>query len=399
MAPSAACAAAGSIASCSSRRDLSEDVVAPVDARYLVLSDMHFGTPESSVNERRYLEALVARMVSRAPWEEIVLTGDLLDVNLSTLTRSLEGGTWPGLEAPLFGFRDFVALLDARMKLAGKGLADLARRWVYVPGNHDYKLWDMLSARIVCDDVIARGDPLGTVPTPLMKYAWKGGAAFFAGIFGRFGVQDVWVEYPNHEVAFGDHGTLLFTHGHYLDPSQTRWNDLADNLRGITDPARIQEIRRRIFIETAQYQAVANAVSFTQGTRRIVDELVGPDGVGNKLHKVLTRVGGWILGLLVSRRASQRGQELSARHLENIDYYVDQFCACDPRPSWLVFGHTHRQGLGESRRGIRVFNVGSCYPDRDMPITFLEIDVAPTGAPAVELMCVDRSATARRSSR
>ena len=47
----------------------------------------------------------------------------------------------------------------------------------------------------------------------------------------------------------------------YLDASQTRGNDLADNLRGVTDPATVREIVRRIFIETAQYQAVASAVS------------------------------------------------------------------------------------------------------------------------------------------
>ncbi len=374
--------------------------MAPSDARYLVLSDMHFGTPESSVNEPRYVEALVARMVARAPWAEIVLTGDLLDVNLSTLTRAIEGGTWPNLTAPLLGFRHFVGMLDARMKQAGKGLADLANRWVYVPGNHDYKVWDVLSTKVVCDDVLARGDPMGSVPTPLMKYTWQGSASFFAGIFLPLGVQDrVTVSYPNHEVSFGARGTMLFTHGHYLDPSQTRGNDLGDNLRGVTDPAEVREVVRRIFIEAAQYQAVATAVSFTQGTIRIVDELFGPDSIGNKVRKVLTRVGGWILRLLFPRKASLRGQELSARHLANIDYYVEQFCACDPRPSWFVFGHTHRQGLGRTpRHGIEVFNVGSCYPDRGMPITFLEIDVGAGGAPAIELMCVDRKANARRSS-
>lgn len=369
-------------------------------ARYIVLSDMHFGTPESSVNDPRYLGALVERMASHAPWEEVVLTGDLLDINLSTLTRALEGGRWVGLQAPLVGFRDFVRMLDSRMKQAGKGLADLARRWVYVPGNHDYKIWDGLSTKVASDDVIARGAPMGSVPTPLEKYEWQGEASFFSGVFRPFGAQaSVTVSYPNHEISLGERGTLLFTHGHYLDSSQTRGNDLADNFRGISDPAKVKEIVRRIFIETAQYQAVANAVSFTQGTRRVVDDLVGPDGLASKLQKVLTSVGGWILGLLVSRKAAFRGQALSAHHLENIDYYVDQFCACEPRPSWFVFGHTHRQGLGRTpRHSIQVYNVGSCYPDRDMPITFLEIEGGRTGDPAIELMCIDQKAQARRSA-
>ncbi len=376
-------------------------MAAPANARYLVLSDMHFGTPESSINEPRYHEALAAHMASRAPYEEIVLTGDLLDVNLSTLTRAIEGGPWPDLEAPLFGFRRFLETLDAGMKRSGpgKGLADLARSWVYVPGNHDYKIWDVLATKVVCDDVLTRGDAMGSVPTPLAEHRWHGDASFFAGIFRSFAVQDrVTVAYPNHEVLFGGHGSMLFTHGHHLDASQTRGNDLSDNLRDVTDPAEVRKIVRRIVIETAQYQALANAVSFTKGTRRLVNELVGPDGWQNKLRKIVTWVGGWLLRLLFPREASLRGQELSSRQLENIECYLERFCGYASLPSWFVFGHTHRQGRGRTGRlGIEVFNVGSCYLDRDMPITFLEIEAGASGPPAVELMCVDRSARARRS--
>lgn len=368
--------------------------MAPTDARYLVLSDMHFGTPESSVNEPRTLDALVGHMVARAPWEEIVLTGDLLDVNLSTLTRAIEGGP-----NALFGFRDFVERLDAKMKESGKaGLADLAGRWVYVPGNHDYKIWDLLSAKVACDDVLARGDPMGTVRTPLTSHRWDGDQSFFAGIFRRAGVQDrVTVSYPNHEVAFGGGKTMLFTHGHYLDPSQTRGHDLTANLRGVTDRKQVDAIVRRIFIEAAQYQAIATAVSFTKSTIRIVDDLFGPDGFANKVHKIVARVGGWILRHLTRKKAALRGQELSKAQLSNIDYYVDEFCRCSPRPSWFVFGHTHRQGQGRSaRHEIEVFNVGSCYPDGDKQITFLEVE-AGAGVPTVQLMCVDGKATVRRS--
>lgn len=123
-----------------------------------------------------------------------------------------------------------------------------------MPGNHDYKVWDMLSAKVVCDDVIARGGRMGSVPTPLQTYAWQGVQSFFSSVFLRAGVQAaVTVSYPNHEVSLGERGSLLLTHGHYLDASQTRGNDLAANLRGVTDPAKVKEIARRIFIETAEY--------------------------------------------------------------------------------------------------------------------------------------------------
>ena len=94
------------------RLDMTDDM----KARYLVLSDMHFGTPESSINDIRFNSALIKYMVSRAPWEEIVLIGDLLDINLSTFTRSIEGTTGEGQDKPLFGFQKFIEALDSLMK-------------------------------------------------------------------------------------------------------------------------------------------------------------------------------------------------------------------------------------------------------------------------------------------
>ncbi len=365
-------------------------------ARYLALSDMHFGTPESSMNDPRYSQALVAHIVARAPYEEVVLTGDILDANLSILTRAIEGSS------SLFGFRHFLQALDLEIKRSGqgKGLGDVARSWVYVPGNHDYKIWDLLSTNVVCEDVLARGESMRSVQTPLAKYRWQGDTSFFAGVFRPFGVQErVTVSYPNHEVAFGEHGTMLFTHGHYLDPSQTRGNDLTKTLRNVTDPVVLENTVRRIVIETAQYQAVANAVSFTRGTRRFINDLVGPEGLESKVRKLVAAVRELVLRLLVPGKASLRGKALSPRMLENIECYVERFCACSPHPAWFVFGHTHRQGRGKTKRlPIEVFNVGSCYMDRDMPITFLEIEAEREGPPAVNLMCVDRSAIARSSA-
>ena len=368
-------------------------------ARFLVLSDMHFGTPESSINETRYNQALIGYIAARSPWEEIILTGDLLDVNLSTLTRAIEGGSWPGLTAPLFGFRDFVGALDVRMKESARSLKDLTKRWVYIPGNHDYKIWDMLATKVVCDDVLTRGDRMGTVLTPLAKYAWQGDASFFAGIFRRLGVEDsILVEYPNHELSFGAAGTMILTHGHYLDASQTRGNDLSANLSNVTKSEEIAKIKRRIIIETAQYQTLANAVSFTAGTRRLVNDLVGPDGLGNKIRKLTTRIGGWILKLLFPLEASLRGKALSAKQLLNIEYYLERFCGYAQPPRWFVFGHTHRQGHGMTPRlGLEVYNVGSCYLDRGLPITFLEFDLDTSGVPAIHLMCVDQDTRIRKS--
>src|SRR5689334_20484734 len=106
---------------------------------------MHFGATQSSINSDELRRALVAHIAEAAPWTEIVFTGDLLDANLSTFLRAIEGHAGNGA-AEVVGFRRFIEELDATMHATGRGgLASLAGRWVYVPGNHDYKVWDLLA--------------------------------------------------------------------------------------------------------------------------------------------------------------------------------------------------------------------------------------------------------------
>jgi UDP-2,3-diacylglucosamine pyrophosphatase LpxH len=369
--------------------------------RYLVLSDMHFGTTESSINDDRFNDSLIKYMASRAPWDEVVFIGDLLDVNLSTITRAIEGANKSGQGKPLLGFRKFVEALDSRMKQENppKGLKDLARYWIYVPGNHDYKIWDMLSTEVVCTNVLTSGKPMGSVPTPLMKYTWTGTESFIAGIFRPYGVQDqVVVEYPNHEILFGQKQEMMvLTHGQYLDSTQTGFNNLADHFRDLTAPADIKKAKRRIFIETAQYQTVANAVSFTMFWRSLVNVIVGPDAVGNKLKKLKNKCGGWLLRLFFPSEG-MKGKQVSSKQLLNIEFYLEHFCGYDKPPRWFIFGHTHRQDEGKTGRlKVDVFNAGSCYPDRDMPITFIEIETNAEGQPRIQLMCVDGNGTVRPS--
>jgi len=363
--------------------------------RFLVFSDMHFGTPESSINDPALRRALVDHVVAQAaaqgPWREIILTGDLLDANLSTLTRAIEGRA-AGRGPAICGFRGFLAELDEAMGRtgAGRGLRALAGRWVYVPGNHDYKIWDLLASRLACEDVLARGEEMGSVPTPVAAHRWEGDASFFAGLFRPFGAADrVLVTYPDHEVAFGPDRRLVLTHGHYLDPSQTRGNALPASLGGALPEQELERARRRIVKETAQFQALASAVSYVEDTRRLADGLFGPAGLLDRLRKLRDALGRWLLGLFFPSRGALRGQPLSPGLVERAEVYVERFRAFQPLPRWFVFGHTHRQGQALSPRlGLAIYNAGSCYPDLGRPITFLEFADAG-GEPAVRLMCVD----------
>lgn len=373
-------------------------------SRYVVLSDMHFGTPESSVNHAGHRAALVKHLVSRAPYDELVMTGDLLDTNLSTLTLAIEGLHSPsGGDPPLFGFREFLRELDVAAKSAGKdGLTGIAKRWVYVPGNHDYKIFDVLSTQIAFANVVAAGQPMGTVKSPLASGVWHGNASYLGGLFKPFQADQAFtLEYPNHEITLGKFGTMLLTHGHYFDASQTLGNDLREKAAGLTTPAERQALVRKVVIATAQYQTVANAVAFTLGTRNLVGAVVGPAGLMNKLSAAYQRVRGWFARLLFPTEGALRGQDISRDMLESIEAYLQLFNGGN-RPRWFVFGHTHKQGHAPAVvPGMDVYNVGSCYPDGRKQITFIEVEVPPdlpapvalAVEPAVALMHVDASST------
>lgn len=361
--------------------------------RYLVLSDMHFGTPQSSVNDPKLLEALAQHVAGGPAWREVVFTGDLLDANLSTFSHAIEGvpkgPAAGGARKQLTGFRDFLAAID-RAAGPGGGLSGVASGWVYLPGNHDYKVWDLLSSRVAFLDVLERGELLGSVPMPVQEHCWPLGQAFLAGLFRPYGAMPrVTVEYPDHLLRFGER-TLVLTHGHYLDSSQTRGNDLSAHLpEGQPDGDRRREIHR-IAVETAQYQAVASAVSYTRDLQRLVGGLVGPGGLADKLRKVFTTLATWLSRLSFAGPGALRGKAISDAMLRNIVTYLDRFRAYPPTCAWFVFGHTHRQGRAviERPRRIEAFNVGSCYPDAAGPITFLEIeDLGPDG-PRIQLKAV-----------
>ena len=357
-------------------------------ARYLVLTDMHFGTPESAVNRAAPRQALTSYIASQPGWDEIVLAGDLLDGNLSTFKRAIEGDR----AGTLFGFRQFLAELHAQAK---GGLSAVAKRWIYVPGNHDYKIWDILASRVAFEDVLAKGDRLNEkVPMPLQRHSWTGTLAFVAGIWKGEGYDEsagVTVEYPDHRLAFGD-ADLVITHGHYLDTSQTRFSDLSEVVPPGLSPAEAAERVRKIFIETAQYQTLANAMSFTRDTTQIVSALFGPASLGNRVKKLYDAIRGWFVGLFY-RPEGKRGEGLSARWLRNVDAYLEHFAPPEPtaRPvRWFVFGHTHEQGAQESPKGVAVANAGSCYEAHGKAITFVRIDAPEGGPPQVQLAGVAR---------
>jgi hypothetical protein len=262
---------------------------------------------------------------------------------------------------------------------------------VYVPGNHDYFIWDLLSTQVACIDVLGRGEKMGTTrPVPLTEWRWQGATAFLAGVFPAQVRSDVVVEYPDHIIDC-PHGTIVVTHGHYLDPKQTLFSRLSELTKKHCSE---KEAVRSMFIETAQYQAVAHAVSYTPRMRKWVDYFLGHGGL-------FSRIGGFLRALSGSPRSALRGKSIDVGQLRAIEFYLKYFRCCDPIPDHFVYGHTHVQDRSDTsriRKGKRLFkdkviqvhNVGSFYPRGRTAATFLSIDVPGQGAPAITPMWIDR---------
>ena len=78
-------------------------------------------------------------------------------------------------------------------------------------------------------DELAAGLPMNKrIRTPLEKGDWPGGKAFLAGVFPGNVRAKVTVRYPDHEIKYNG-GSIVITHGHYLDKKQTQLKRLNEN--------------------------------------------------------------------------------------------------------------------------------------------------------------------------
>jgi len=351
-------------------------------SKHLVLSDLHFGTPQTSLNDQRVVSGLGEYMIKNGPWDSIIFSGDLLDLNLSIFKFAIEGCK-TGIPR-ICGFRDFITGLYKQTLSSGQRIS--VGKWVYVPGNHDYAIWNLQSTKEVCIDMLADGKILK--PGPKMEGRWEGKDAFVSGVFPSDVREQVSVEYPDHSIPFGKNGgSIVVTHGHYLDFKQTFMN----HLNALTSSQKKNSTARSIFIETAQYQALAQAVSYTPGKRNFFDKLFGPENPLSVLqffaHKVF--------------KSPLRGEAISNEMLEAIELYLGCFRQYDPIPEYFIFGHTHSPGkantvnIGNSRSypssDIEVINAGSFFPEGETAGSFVTVTISEENRPFIEINAINQS--------
>jgi 3',5'-cyclic AMP phosphodiesterase CpdA len=358
--------------------------------RYLVLSDMHFGTEEVSLNDPKVVNALSQYISENKPWEAIIFSGDLLDLNLSTVTRSIEGHE--SSDKKIMGFREFIQKI-----ITDVGTDSSIKNFIYIPGNHDYWIWNTLSTEVVCLNVLSRGEHMGKkIKAPLMEYKWQGKEAFISGVFPKSIQNSVVVTYPDYVIKSGK-GEIVITHGHYIDKWQTEFKNICQSLKNCEDQ---RETVKNIFKQTAQYQVIANSVSFTSRTRKLINLILGPENIMEKVKKLVKYIFGNASNIAYS---SLRNKPIDANQLEFIEYYLKYFRNYkDEPPKYFIFGHTHKQGnastknINKSKRlypdkEIKIFNAGAFLANGNTLATFLTIEINTQQDPKISMMHINKN--------
>lgn len=331
-------------------------------ARTIIFSDLHFGDPDCSLSNPQVEAGVRSFLSDLGTVDEIILAGDILDANISSLTRAIEGRINSGGAAEQIGFRRWFARLFEDNGFDAKSI-------VYIPGNHDYIIWNILSTNKAFVDPISQGQ----IPRNLPLTEGDFPQPFIRGIAPAKVRDRFCVVYPDREFHVAGLSVLV-THGHYLDEQQTLFKNL-DELIRLEDGNKKEGIRK-FFIGTAQYQAVANAVSYLKSTRNFVEVAY------KSISSIFDAIG------------KLRGKPIDQNMLKAVEMYLYYFR--DKQPDVFIFGHTHKAGrsntklLGSGRakrlipKDIEVWNDGSFLHSRsrDQAGTFILTEDNPaTGDP------------------
>ncbi len=338
-------------------------------AKRIIFSDLHFGDPQCSLSNPSVATGLRSFLWNLGPVEDLILAGDILDANISSLTRAIEGkkgsDTWP----KQIGLRRWLAHLFEDGKFDVKHI-------VYVPGNHDYIIWNILSTNEVFAEPISQGK----IPTNLPLTEGTFLQPFIRGVAPENVRDRFCVLYPDHEFDLAGRAVLV-THGHYLDEQQTLFKNLDELIR--KEKGDKKKAIRKFFIGTAQYQAVANAVSYLRDTREFVE----------KAYKGISSIFDAIGKL--------RNKPIDVKMLKAIEMYLYYFRS--RQPDVFIFGHTHEAGLTSTKvlgadkgkrlipKDIEVWNDGTFLYSKSKQVagTFVTTDENPEHGGPIKLFEVN----------
>jgi len=352
--------------------------------KIIVLSDLHFGVPETSLNDREVRRAVIEAIRSLLPVKRIILLGDIFDLNLARLGDSIDGRSSGG--AKVVGFRQFLK------ECLSQGIKD--PQWIYIPGNHDYDTFDV-PARL---DGMNRRFSKKT-DEKIMYWAprsWEGGNIAPQELRGNFQIQ-----YPHRWEKFGSKYILL-THGHYLDPSQTMGKKIGelDKQGGIPVD--------KLFTMCAQYQSLTRAISYQGETIRFFGSLYGAWTSVSSIVEEIVKYG--TMGLWRHKALGTELQNAALSYVRNFGP-IGKPQEAAGMPDAMIFGHTHREGMvflakpetasTGPGKGILLVNDGGFIHDgsnSEITGSLVEVESAGSGC-SIRLHVIERTSSGGISRR
>jgi hypothetical protein len=303
-------------------------------ARYLAISDLHFGAEGAVLR----LPAARERLAAELEWAEaLVINGDLFTLVTAPLAAAVEAS------------RPFFELVAAHV-----------RQVVYVPGNHDHHLVALAGDESRLDHI------LGLPGAGLFRLATA--ERILKSLLGA-GVE-VRTGYPLLELDGVRH-----THGHYIAPHQgsfgwrlvdtLAWRIAGEKRRqhglGVAEYEALIAPLYELMYETAQLPAAARAQEQTERLLTIAATLVrAPSRAGRQILR--------LVGSELGRSDDPLQTIFSLPTPAEAAAAMEWVCENLQIPAGpVVFGHTHVPFVEQPspRRGKWIFhNCGSWYYDR-----------------------------------
>ena len=319
-------------------------------AQSVVVSDLHFGDPRCTLHSMRVARAFTGRLREFAPLHEIILLGDILDLQLANWAQAMEGRIMDSPRNRAVGFRYFLNFL-----LEETGV----RSVVYVPGNHDYKIFDYHSVERYLLAPLRNGRKLPGKISFFRTFQ----NSFLQGILTVPGAR-IRVVYPHYAVKIGK-SRIILTHGHFFDPSQAFSHEIGKVFSGSSglSAEQIRKLRHAYFRRVSLYQNVVSGFSLKKELRQMFSALYEP--FTSIQHRLRHRA---------------RKTFLTPATLRSIDSYI-RYCCRRMKVDAVIFGHTHHAGSATLAHGPvkHVWNAGTFLREspRSPDGTFVTIEHDP----------------------
>ncbi|MGD0657560.1 MAG: metallophosphoesterase [Syntrophorhabdales bacterium] len=348
---------------------------------YVCLSDTHFGAknslltklkpaswdtdPEAASSVMQHLVACLRDLLAKAGNPQgvtLILNGDILELALTTDNEAY------------MVFRRFMELIMSPR---------LFKTIVYVPGNHDHRLWE-LARETQYMTYVGRLEASDDLPIPwhttkmfMENASYPVTSYSLDSIIRKYGFQDLRIAmaYPNFALLQKrNQRCVIFHHGHFVEPLYQLMTTLRSLiLAGRRPPVHIWDIEaENSFWIDCFWSFMGRGGDGGKDVQSVYDTMKARDAFKNALYQLVndlaekydvpgwdditdTRFLQWATGALVHRmRGTEKtltGSILSDGGRRGLQAYVsgplkdqiDNECGANPpRNVTFVFGHTHK---------------------------------------------------------